>query len=231
MADESVERSEPGSEGHALAGTPAWARAVIFGGVALTLLIIGAIVGLIIGRSEARDTATVPNKVDIGFAQDMSVHHLQAVTMGDWVRDHSQDPEIRQLGFDIASTQLGQVGEMEGWLTLWDQPLQAIGEYMTWMPAEHHGGHSADGGPMPGMATGGELKKLRSLSGEKLDVHFLQLMLRHHQGGAPMAKYAAEHGAIPAVRTLAQSMVDSQGAEMDTMRQLLAERDAKPLPF
>lgn len=215
--------------------TPAWARVVIFAGSALVLLLIGATVGLLIARSELVDTAAgqLPGPVDIGFAQDMTVHHNQAVTMGNWARDHSEDPEVRQLGFDIASTQLQQSGQMQGWLTLWNEPSQAIGEYMTWMPEEHHAAFKggSDGAQMPGMATSAELKKLRSLQGERLDAYFLRLMLRHHQGGAPMAQYAAKHALLPATRTLAQSMVDSQGAEMDTMRHMLRERGAQPLPF
>lgn len=228
VGGESDEHATDGS----VAQAPAWARWLIFAGSALILLLVGATIGLLIGRSEVAGLAEQPNAVDIGFSQDMQVHHQQAVTMGNWARDHSKDPEIRQLGFDISSTQLQQVGDMEGWLLLWDQPLDAAGEYMTWMPSEHHGGggHSGDA-PMPGMATTAELKKLRSLSGKELDVFFLQLMLRHHEGGAPMAEYAAKHAGAGVVRNLAQKMVDSQGAEMITMRDLLHERGAKPLPF
>jgi len=59
---------------------------------------------------------------------------------------------------------------------------------------------------------------------------FLQLMLRHHQGGAPMAHYAAQHGEIPQVRNLAEKMVISQDAESEYMAQLITQRGAQPLP-
>lgn len=231
-----VHEAETRSGDGALTGSPDWARWVVFGAAGLALLLVGATLGLLIGRTGApAGAAQAPSEVDVGFSQDMSVHHLQAVTMGNWVRDHSTDPAVRQLGFDIASTQLGQVGQLEGWLTLWEKPQQALGEYMTWMPEGHdHGGvpmsAPANGAPMPGMANSAELKKLRSLSGKRLDVYFLQLMLRHHLGGVPMAEYAAEHASIPAVRRLAQSMLESQGAEMETMKRMLADREAKPLP-
>lgn len=211
---------------------------MVFAAAALAILLVGATIGLLIGRSEAMSAPTEPQpgQVDIGFSQDMSVHHQQAVEMGNIVRDRSTDPQVRQLGYDISSTQLGQIGRMQGWLTLWDAPEQAIGELMTWMPEDHvHGGVPAnepeDAPPMPGMANRAEMKKLRSLSGDELEVYFLQLMLRHHQGGAPMAEYTAEHANLPAVRALAQSMVDSQGAEVEMMKGMLAARDAKPLPF
>ena len=52
---------------------------------------------------------------------------------------------------------------------------------------------SADGAVMPGMATEAELAQLRSLSGTAFDVMFLQLMIRHHQGGLEMAQYGQQH--------------------------------------
>ena len=42
------------------------------------------------------------DSVDVGFAQDMSVHHQQAVQMASWERDHTTDPALKQLAFDIA---------------------------------------------------------------------------------------------------------------------------------
>lgn len=217
--------------------TPAWVRALIYGAAALAVLIIGAMIGLLIGRAESAggEHAARPGPVDVGFSQDMAVHHVQAVDMGNLARDRSADDKIRNLGFDIAATQQGQVGRMQGWLTLWNKPEQALGELMAWLPPEHDhdGPASANTGDaaMPGMATSAEMAKLASLSGEKFDIYFLQLMLRHHEGGAPMAEYAAEHAKVPAVRSLARSMVTSQGAEMELMRNMLAARGAKPLPF
>jgi uncharacterized protein (DUF305 family) len=87
------------------------------------------------------------------------------------------------------------------------------------------------GGPlMPGMATDAELAKLRSLPGKQLDVYFLQLMLRHHQGGTAMAQYAASHSSLPALKALVNSMLTSQGAEMDQMKLMLSARGAQALP-
>ncbi|RZQ60920.1 DUF305 domain-containing protein [Amycolatopsis suaedae] len=174
--------------------------------------------------------------VEVGFSQDMSVHHLQAVTMANWARDHSTDPSVRQLAFDIASTQLEQVGRMKGWLMLWNQPEQGVGEYMTWMKSPTGHAHQpatgapAGDAPMPGMATTQELQRMRSLSGKELDVYFLQLMLRHHQGGTEMAQYAHDNFGLDAMKALTQSILVSQAAEANLMTQMLAERGAKPLP-
>jgi uncharacterized protein (DUF305 family) len=83
---------------------------------------------------------------------------------------------------------------------------------------------------MPGMATEDELAELRELSGTALDVQFLRLMIRHHQGGLDMAIYAADHAGVEAVRRLARTIADTQTAETTTMTDLLAARGGTPLP-
>ena len=98
--------------------------------------------------------------------------------------------------------------------------------------AGHDMGHEAgaDGAVMPGMATETELAELRSLSGTPFDVMFLQLMIRHHQGGREMAEYAAEHAAVPAVAGLAGTIAETQSAEVTTMERMLTARGGTPLP-
>ena len=85
-------------------------------------------------------------------------------------------------------------------------------------------------GLMPGMATTAELAKLKSLSGKDLDVFFLQLMIRHHQGGIPMAQYAAEHAGKDYVRTAAKKMADAQSLEVVNMEKTLRDLGGTPLP-
>ena len=218
---------------------PSWNRPVVIGASVIVVLLLGAVLGMFLTQRalDSGTSAATPGagSVEVGFAQDMSVHHLQAVTMANWERDHTTDPQLKQLAFDIQSTQLEQVGRMKGWLMLWDQPEQAPGAYMTWMAgASGHDGmamtsSSAGVMTMPGMADDAELARLRSLSGKDLDVYFLQLMLRHHQGGTAMAQYAHDHTSVDAVKTLAQNILDSQGAEMTLMKQMLAARGAQPL--
>ena len=222
---------------------PTWSRWVIIGGTLLAVLLIGATAGMFLTRLSDGEPAATPGagSVEVGFAQDMSTHHLQAVTMAGIARDRTTDPEIKQLAFDVERTQLEQVGRMKGWLMLWDQPEQSLGAPMQWMtePMPGHGGMSmapssvnpAGGALMPGMATDADLTKLRGLSGRPFDVFFLQLMLRHHQGGTAMAQYAVSHSSLPALKALVNSMLTSQGAEMDQMKLMLSARGAQPLPF
>ena len=83
---------------------------------------------------------------------------------------------------------------------------------------------------MPGMATPAEMARLRSLSGRALDVYFLQLMIRHHQGGVPMAREGADRASVGYVPNLATKIAAAQTAETATMEQMLRTRGRQPLP-
>jgi uncharacterized protein (DUF305 family) len=206
--------------------------------IAVALLVLGGAgaVALGLGR-QAPPSAT---SVDAGFSWDMSRHHLQGVQMADLVATHSSDPVIRSLGFDIAHTQLNQVGRMQGWLSLWGLPATDPNAPMAWMggmPGHDMSGmagmsasSSEQGALMPGMATDAELAHLATLSGTAFDVEFLRLMIRHHEGGLQMAQYGAAHAQLAPVRELAQSIAQTQTAEVQTMLQLLTARGGAPLP-
>lgn len=210
---------------------------LVYSAAALVVLLVGAAIGMLITLSVAgSDAAPTAESVDVGFAQDMRTHHLQAITMAGLARDRSTDPEVVRLAFDIETTQLDQSGQMSGWLTTWNQPnLLPPGEkHMRWMTgstAHSHMEMTADGvDRMPGMATSEELARLRSLSGKDLDVYFLQLMLRHHEGGQDMAGYAADHAQLGYVRNLAEKIKTAQGAESTLLTGMITARGASPLP-
>jgi uncharacterized protein (DUF305 family) len=230
--------AEPDAAGGPARREPRWVRPLVVVAAAVALLLIGGAGGMLVGLPGSAGTTTPSaDSVDVGFAQDMTVHHEQAVEMASWARDHTSDPQVKQLAFDIETTQLQQIGRMQGWLGLWGAPPFPTGrQYMTWMAADSGHGHgmsdgaSAGAARMPGMATDGDLKNLRASSGVQLDTLFLQLMLRHHLGGADMLQYAAGRAALPEVRNLAAQALAAQTSEADLMRQLLAARGAQPLP-
>ncbi|HEY0448448.1 DUF305 domain-containing protein [Actinophytocola sp.] len=216
-------------------------RVLVLVAAMLVMLLVGAAGGVMITLS--RGNATAPpdtSSVDVGFAQDMRMHHLQAVTMAGIERDRTTDPVLRGIAFDIESTQLAQSSELAGWLTVWEQPdLPAPGAgHMAWMSESGTHAHSNGTGgtttgtvqTMPGMATTAELNQLRKVSGRALDVLFLQLMLRHHQGGLEMAEYGAQHASKGYVRNLATKIVESQQAESRLMTKYLRQRGGTPLP-
>lgn len=235
---------------------------------AVVLLLVGATLGLALSGSFRSAPANPDSSsVDAGFARDMIVHHDQGVLMAHYAELNTEDPEIGVMAYDIGYTQTDQIGQMQGWLSLWDLPESTDATRMSWMQGADHSGHdmaaasssagamtqmsmpagsttaggaatnpsapqtSADQVPlMPGMATDSEIARLKALRGTESDIYFLQLMIRHHQGGAGMMTYAAEHATNPVVRNFAQKMADSQSAEISVMTQMLQERGAEPLP-
>jgi uncharacterized protein (DUF305 family) len=213
-----------------------WIRPVLAVVAVVGLLLLGAAGGLLVSGAPGSGPPPVPasDSVDVGFSQDMTSHHQQAVTMASWERDHTTDPVLHQLAADIEATQTAQIGRMQGWLELWGASALPAGGHMAWMTEASHDHMPAPAGgaaTMPGMASDEELSALRAASGPQLDVLFLQLMLRHHEGGAGMLQYAADRASVPQVRNLAAQMLRSQTSESDYLRQLLAERGGQPLPL
>ncbi|WP_091243093.1 DUF305 domain-containing protein [Klenkia soli] len=202
-----------------------WLAAGLVAVIAAGLVLIGG--GLAVALGLGRTETPVAGSVDAGFSLDMSDHHLQAVQMANLATGRSTDPEVLSLAFDISQTQLNQVGRMQGWLSLWGLPVTGTHD-MAWMGAEGHDHMS--GGLMPGMATDAELTQLRAATGNDFDVLFLQLMIRHHQGGLEMAEYGEAHASEAAVRGLARSIAATQTAEATTMAAMLAARGGSPLP-
>ena len=171
---------------------------------------------------------------EAGFARDMGVHHAQAVEMSFVLRDKTSDQALRSLAYDIITTQSTQRGIFMGWLQQWGLDQSSDRPAMAWMSGHGHGGAASSAaappGTMPGMATEEEMNRLRQATGRDAEVLFLQLMIRHHEGGVDMAEGLLKLSDRDEVRALAQHIVDGQNAEIRMMKDLLAARGAQPLP-
>ena len=100
------------------------------------VVLLGVVVGMVIFLwGQNNQSGDTPNAAEIGFAQDMSVHHQQAIEMSFLVREKTDNQEIRGFAFDIINTQANQRGMMLGWLDLWQQPMTTTGRPMMWMQA------------------------------------------------------------------------------------------------
>ena len=117
---------------------------------------------------------------------------------------------------------------MLGWLDLWQQPLSTTKTPMMWMMDDmssmDHSQMTKDftlGAYMPGMATKAEMDQLTTLEDSEAEKLFLELMIRHHQGGVMMAEGVINRSDNETVTRLAQTMVDGQQAEIDYMNELL----------
>ncbi|MFI6812446.1 DUF305 domain-containing protein [Nonomuraea sp. NPDC050328] len=211
-------------------------RMIIAG--ALTLLLVAAAFLFL------RDGTPSDASAEAGFARDMGTHHGQAVEMSFLVYNRTQDADVRNLAFDIINTQATQRGRFTGWLEQWGLPEVGERPSMAWMAG--HAGHGAApsagaqsaGAPspgaseagMPGMASKEELAKLKSLTGKEAEVLFLQLMIRHHEGGVQMAEALIERSDRDEVVRMAQKIVGGQSGEIKLMTDLLRHRGGRPYP-
>ena len=204
-----AEQTYPSTAGGAVMA-PRW-RSALVPLVALVALLVGS-VGIWLWMrppTEGSPEAT--------FARDMSAHHTQAIEMALAVRDRSTNAELRQFALDVILTQQAQIGQMQGWLAVWGLPLAGPQPPMAGQPT------------MMGMATPEQVAALQTMPIDKAEVSYLQLMIRHHQGGVQMAQEALRQTNRPEVVRLASAIVQAQQSEIEYMQQLLAQRGATPL--
>lgn len=206
-----------------------WVRAI---GIAVALLVVlafGVVVGDRLGTARSVDEHAVRlSATDIGYAQDMSVHHEQAIQLANTLT-RDCDPQVRVLADRISAAQTAEIATMRGWLSLVEEPFVPA-HPMQWM--SDHGSHDHGGAaPMPGMASVDEITRLSTLRGVDAEVLFLQLMIRHHQGGIAMARSAVDLVDSEPIRHLARLLVADQGNEIGVMTALLTVRGATPLSY
>jgi uncharacterized protein (DUF305 family) len=160
----------------------------------------------------------------------MATHHAQAVEMSLVIRDKSSDEELRALAYDIIVTQSTQRGVLMGWLQQWGVPQASTAPRMTWMPGHAQVERGAEGRMplMHGMASGDELRKLRAAQGADAEILFLQLMIRHHEGGVLMARAVSGLSRRADLIGMAKSIDDGQRAEIVEMTEMLSKRGAQP---
>jgi uncharacterized protein (DUF305 family) len=200
--------------------------AVLAAGLVIVALAVGA--GLLIG---SRVGTPRDDSAEAGFARDMATHHAQAVEMSFVARDKSSDHELRTLASDIIVTQSTQRGIFMGWLQQWGLSQASAQPRMAWMPGHSHMASTTGGAVlMHGMASDAELQQLRDANGVDAEILFLQLMIRHHEGGIIMARAVLPLSERREVAQMAKSIEDGQRAEIAEMRNLLAARNAQSLP-
>ncbi len=121
--------------------------------VLLLCAIVLGVAGVAAGMWFESERDTNPDTVqlssaDIGFAQDMSVHHEQAVLIAQTL-SQDVDPQTRVIADQIVVAQTSEITTMRGWLTLFDEPFTTP-QPMQWMHGSDHAMTDHGGAPMPG---------------------------------------------------------------------------------
>jgi uncharacterized protein (DUF305 family) len=166
--------------------------------------------------SSAATAETDHNDADVTFASGMIPHHESAIVMAQMAQAQAADQRVKDLAARIEAAQQPEIETMSGWLTDWGATASgsATDDGMGGMD---HGG--MDDGSMGGMDTGA----LMGMSGAEFDRMFLIMMIEHHRSAVQMAETEAASGQNTDASALAESIRDSQTAEISEMQQLLTE--------
>lgn len=199
-------------------------------GVALLSLAVLAAVAVsgwatVTARDDHGSILVEGTSAEAGFAQDMAVHHSQAVAMAEVIHARTDDPMLATLASDIALGQQSQSGRFYGWLEQWGLPATNRSP-MAWM-TDNHETMQMEGTAMamPGLATREQLQALSDLPVADAEAEFLRLMIEHHRGGVEMAEAVLDRSDRSEVLAVAEAIVAGQTNEIDVMNQMLIERD------
>jgi uncharacterized protein (DUF305 family) len=176
-------------------------------------------------------SSTAHNDADVAFATDMIQHHAQALTMVDLTVSRDLDPEVEALADDIRAAQAPEIEAMTGWLHEWDEDI----------PKTFHdradATHGMDGmdemetdqmdmegmdSEMPGMMSADDMEALASASDFEFQDMWLEMMVEHHEGAVEMAEAEKTDGQYKPAVELANDVVESQTAEIETMQGLVS---------
>jgi uncharacterized protein (DUF305 family) len=195
---------------------PWWQHPVNILTLVVATALIAGMIGWLIGQSD--DDGPPSNDADVGFLQDMRVHHDQAVEMANLYLDRPDiDGSLGTIARGIAYGQSIEIGIMVQLLGDLDAPAQSDdGMAMAWM------GMPVPAAEMPGMASEEEIVALGEADGADADELFVELMVAHHEGGIEMMDAALANAENPTVRSYAQRWRDAQEAEISEMNTQLA---------
>jgi uncharacterized protein (DUF305 family) len=154
---------------------------------------------------------------DRHFIEQMIPHHAAAVEMADLALTQAKHPELKQLAASVKKTQTQEIQEMRRWYKQWygiEVPI-ARGGGMGMMGGSNRGMgmHSS---VMNGMGMQSDLIALKQAT--DFDGEFIRQMIPHHQMAVMMSS-AILNSDRPELRSLAQSIVQSQTSEIRQMQQ------------
>lgn len=150
------------------------------------------------------------NADDVAFATNMIPHHEQAIQMSALVPDRTTNPELIALAEQISAAQQPEINALRVFLVQWNEN-----------PDTATGGDHAHHADMQGMVDEATMARLESLNGAEFDTLWLESMISHHVGAVEMAKAEIANGENVDAKRMAQTMIDTQQAEITQMQQML----------
>ncbi|NJM76749.1 MAG: DUF305 domain-containing protein [Acaryochloridaceae cyanobacterium RU_4_10] len=168
-------------------------------------------------------------QIDRHFIEMMIPHHQGAIEMADLALIRAKRPEIKKLAEAIKADQTREIQQMRTWYKQWygkEVPASPMGMGMM------NRGQGMGQKTSPGMMGQGQgmMKMHRDMMGMEMnldvlknasdfDREFIRQMIPHHQMAVMMARMVQNSATRPEILTLGQSIMSSQTAEIDRMRQ------------
>jgi uncharacterized protein (DUF305 family) len=154
------------------------------------------------GSASTTQNSASGNATDAAFITDMTAHHQGAIDMAKLAQKRAEHSEIKQLANDIVSAQKAEIAVMERI----SDDIERMGE--------HGSGHMG----MSDSEMGMDMDMNALENAEPFDKAFIDAMVPHHQGAIVMAKHELAKGSQPALREMAQDIIDAQTEEIAQMR-------------
>lgn len=140
---------------------------------------------------------------DAQFLDTMSAHHQGGIDMAMLVPERAQHAELKEKARQMIDKQTSEIHQLQSWKQQW-YPNQKAAVNLR----------------LPGM-TAMDMKHMDMLKadrGHEFDTHFLDMMIKHHQGGITMAQDALKRAKHAEVKALARKIIDDQKKEQSELK-------------
>ncbi|MGH2414905.1 MAG: DUF305 domain-containing protein [Microcystaceae cyanobacterium] len=191
-------------------------------------------------RANARDRTQAPrpatiaqmqrgmsksSEVDRAFIEMMVPHHQSASEMAEMALSQAKMPEVKKLAQKIIQDQGREIKQMQTWYKQWygtEIPMMNMGNMSMSSQMEQPMMMSMQQQDMMDKEMMETLK-----TAPDFDQEFLRQMTRHHQMATMMAGMVIDSAKHSETRSLAQSIIKSQSAEIAQMNQLMMQARAQ----
>ncbi len=153
------------------------------------------------------------NGIDRSYVEEMIPHHVSAVKMAELALGSASTPYVQALARSIISSQNAEIARMRvmaAKLKAARIPPVSLGLTKREMGMDHDISHLVGADPF--------------------DIHFVDMMIPHHQGAITMSRVLFAKGAGAATRRLAEQITVAQKREIEQMRQFRASITGSPAP-
>jgi uncharacterized protein (DUF305 family) len=156
------------------------------------------------------DVGPADANYDLRFIDSMIPHHQGALVMAQEVLQKSKRPELIKLAKSIIDEQKKEILQMQKSRKKWYPKASVV-------PIMWHAGMNHEMTMTPAHKQSMIMSMSLGKADAEFDRRFLDAMIPHHQGAVTMGKDLLQKTKRPQMRKLAQSIIDSQQAEIDLM--------------